>query len=157
MAFGGWKKKKKEGRAPMRGIEPRPRRWERRILTTRPHGIAYCSLQMTCTKWVVASLNLSLRFLPNCSNNRITTDGALVLAKALPTNESLTVFKVYTLSLPPPHTLTLFQAPTVGSYSPLYWCCLPLWKELFTCMHNLVTYDSQLYCSCLLSDMRYWV
>ena len=24
--------------APVRGIEPRPRRWERRILTTRPHG-----------------------------------------------------------------------------------------------------------------------
>ena len=23
---------------PMRGIEPRPRRWKRRILTTRPHG-----------------------------------------------------------------------------------------------------------------------
>ena len=27
-------------RTPMRGIEPRPRRWERRILTTRPHGIS---------------------------------------------------------------------------------------------------------------------
>ena len=26
--------------APMRGIEPRPRRWKRRILTTRPHGMA---------------------------------------------------------------------------------------------------------------------
>ena len=24
--------------SPVRGIEPRPRRWERRILTTRPHG-----------------------------------------------------------------------------------------------------------------------
>ena len=24
---------------PMRGIEPRPRRWKRRILTTRPHGM----------------------------------------------------------------------------------------------------------------------
>ena len=24
---------------PLRGIEPRPRRWERRILATRPHGI----------------------------------------------------------------------------------------------------------------------
>ena len=26
---------------PMRGIEPRPRRWKRRILTTRPHGTAW--------------------------------------------------------------------------------------------------------------------
>ena len=25
--------------SPMRGIEPRPRRWKRRILTTRPHGM----------------------------------------------------------------------------------------------------------------------
>lgn len=32
-------KRKKKLRSPMRGIEPRPRRWERRILTTRPHGI----------------------------------------------------------------------------------------------------------------------
>ena len=28
---------------PVRGIEPRPRRWERRILTTRPRG-SWCSL-----------------------------------------------------------------------------------------------------------------
>ena len=27
-------------RPPVQGIEPRPRRWERRILATRPHGIA---------------------------------------------------------------------------------------------------------------------
>ena len=29
----------KKEKAPVRGIEPRPRRWERRILATRPHGI----------------------------------------------------------------------------------------------------------------------
>ena len=29
---------KKKKISPMRGIEPRPRRWKRRILTTRPHG-----------------------------------------------------------------------------------------------------------------------
>ena len=28
---------------PVRGIEPRPRRWERRILATRPHGIESCN------------------------------------------------------------------------------------------------------------------
>ena len=28
--------------APVRGIEPRPRRWKRRILATRPHGIWTC-------------------------------------------------------------------------------------------------------------------
>ena len=31
----------------MRGIEPRPRRWERRILTTRPHGTTTRSLHNT--------------------------------------------------------------------------------------------------------------
>ena len=35
--------RRKKKLPPMRGIEPRPRRWERRILTTRPHGIGeYC-------------------------------------------------------------------------------------------------------------------
>ncbi len=34
------KKEEKKKCTPMRGIEPRPRRWERRILTTRPHGKA---------------------------------------------------------------------------------------------------------------------
>ena len=31
---------------PRRGIEPRPRRWERRILTTRPPG-SFCALLST--------------------------------------------------------------------------------------------------------------
>ena len=29
-----------EKRSPVRGIEPRPRRWKRRILATRPHGMS---------------------------------------------------------------------------------------------------------------------
>ena len=33
----------KKKAVPVRGIEPRPRRWERRILTTRPRG-SWCSL-----------------------------------------------------------------------------------------------------------------
>ena len=33
-----WKGRVKEKDVPVRGIEPRPRRWERRILTTRPRG-----------------------------------------------------------------------------------------------------------------------
>ena len=37
-SYVGTSRKKKVIVAPMRGIEPRPRRWERRILTTRPHG-----------------------------------------------------------------------------------------------------------------------
>ena len=35
-----------ENGVPRRGIEPRPRRWERRILTTRPPGTANTSVAM---------------------------------------------------------------------------------------------------------------
>ena len=31
--------------APVRVYEPRPRRWERRILATRPHGIEHLQNQ----------------------------------------------------------------------------------------------------------------
>ena len=31
---------------PVRGIEPRPRRWKRRILATRPHGIWCCKISV---------------------------------------------------------------------------------------------------------------
>ena len=37
------RKNKKNKKSPLRGIEPRPRRWKRRILATRPQGI--CSLR----------------------------------------------------------------------------------------------------------------
>ena len=36
---------------PRRGIEPRPRRWERRILTTRPPGRVNSS---RCLSWIVS-------------------------------------------------------------------------------------------------------
>ena len=62
------RKQFKQNDIPRRGIEPRPRRWERRILTTRPPGTSYLTSGMQrklgqCTYWL-----LSGGHTPDCCN-----------------------------------------------------------------------------------------
>ena len=66
-------------RTPLRGIEPRPRRWERRILATRPQGmsskcVCHHSLKLVlsheeiwCRKMTIFVRKLKTRFSRSCA------------------------------------------------------------------------------------------
>ena len=57
------KSSSKSDSIPTPGIEPRPRRWERRILTTRPRGTSWCDMTIILLMllWAVHTKRLYVR------------------------------------------------------------------------------------------------